>query len=231
MYATAVTLVGYSLAEDYWIAKLSWGASFADGGFVRIAFGSVSIAAPAATYGLQFDAWDPLPPLPERLTPVPGRPGCFKYAALPSDFVSKVAVAWGISVQTVLLDNRQVLSEVGPDAYLDGVSLTLCGVSEMLSSPLPSAPPPAANAPGANMGAFTLGTSHGWRQCGGRDAPNITLSSAIVEDLGNGVWASETVATFDAPPDLLCRWHTREVRRMRRTARCVSGFAQVLLLV
>lgn len=88
------------------LAKNSWGPRFAAGGFFRIAYSSnVGVGNPADTYGLKFTLNDASPAdeaLRFRLSPAPGgRPGCYRYAAAPSDYVSGVAAAFGLPIAQV----------------------------------------------------------------------------------------------------------------------------------
>ncbi|KAI8467901.1 MAG: hypothetical protein J3K34DRAFT_523368 [Monoraphidium minutum] len=143
----AVQIVGYNLEQRFYIVKNTWGSAFAEGGVFRVAFGAAGIANPDDTYGLKFALAKPRPPPSRLLTPSAAKPGCWEYKARPSDFVSRVASAFDVPVQSVLLSNLGVITQ--PDAYLDGVTLTICGARGAAAGAGTPASPPRAAAGGA----------------------------------------------------------------------------------
>jgi C1A family cysteine protease len=87
----AIFVVGYSNRGRYWIAKNSFGQDFADGGFMRIAYGSSGIMPTDNTFVVM---WAPGPGSPRQQPPLPvtkdpSRPGCFRYTAQRTDFLSR----------------------------------------------------------------------------------------------------------------------------------------------
>jgi hypothetical protein len=120
-----VVLVGYDLQRRFWLAKNSWGAGFAEGGFFRVAFdANVGICNPKDTYGFVFSAAD-APALPKLL---PLGKNCYSYRTAPSDYVSKIARVFGVPSQRVLADNSRAIRE--PDMFLGLLNLKLCGVQK-----------------------------------------------------------------------------------------------------
>jgi hypothetical protein len=125
-----VLLVGYDNAHQFWVAKNSWSPQFADSGFFRVRFGAAGVGNPSDTLGLRYAPGPGVsapPPYGGRLEGPARRreAGCRVYRAAASDYVSKVAAAFGLPIQDVLFENRAVLPT--PDMWLGGVALTLCG--------------------------------------------------------------------------------------------------------
>jgi hypothetical protein len=130
-----VVLVGYDLAQEFWIAKNSWGPKFADNGFFRISFdANVGVCNPSDTYGLRFYPIYP-PAQPKLLWPPKGSSACPTYTARSSDYVSKVASMFQMEPEQVLLQNSDKIKS--PDMFLGGLKLTLCGATEPEAKPKP----------------------------------------------------------------------------------------------
>jgi hypothetical protein len=137
----AIQLVGYNLQQGWWLAKNSWGSSFADDGFFRVNFSAnVGIGSSEDTYGLRFVPFKPQPIPASSVQKSATRKGCVMYHATPSDYVSRVAYMFGSSIEDVLLDNLKTISE--PDMLLGGVTVLVCGWAQ-----LPATPAPMLNTP------------------------------------------------------------------------------------
>jgi Papain family cysteine protease len=74
----AVLLVGYNNTGEFWIAKNSWGTSFADGGFFRVKFGVANTIAMDSTFGLTFTPFNSKP-VSIRVTADPDYSECVLY--------------------------------------------------------------------------------------------------------------------------------------------------------
>ncbi len=71
----AVGVVGFSEAEQAWICKNSWGASWGDGGWFKIGYGQCGMDTQFAMYGVEGitpPSPDPSPPPPPPPDPEPG---------------------------------------------------------------------------------------------------------------------------------------------------------------
>eukprot|EP00878_Enallax_costatus_P007935 GHUV01008301.1.p1 GENE.GHUV01008301.1~~GHUV01008301.1.p1 ORF type:complete len:549 (+),score=91.58 GHUV01008301.1:280-1926(+) len=151
-----VVLVGYDNIDQYWIAKNSWGSTWGDSGFFKVAYGECSVltAGTGEAYGVTWkvNGNDTLPAFKlqnVKLQVDPGpKPGCYLYKARVGDYLSKIASLAGIPLDTFMLDNTPYVKDL--DAPLEGTTLLLC-------NPLPgsiysaSAPLPAVKlAPGPN---------------------------------------------------------------------------------
>jgi hypothetical protein len=133
----AVQLVGYDLDHGWWLAKNSWGTSFAEGGYFRVNFtANVGIGSIEDTYGLRFVPLKPRPLPSSRMQTAPAKKGCVMYRAASTDFVSRVASMFGSSIEDVLLNNLRTISE--PDMLLGGMTVLVCVA-------LPPPPPPMKN--------------------------------------------------------------------------------------
>lgn len=77
--------------------------------------------------------WQPVQPPAQQvdLLPISTKPGCYSYTAKPTDFLSRIANRFRISVSNVLLDNRNVITDL--DKPVGGKVLTLCGVDPALT--------------------------------------------------------------------------------------------------
>lgn len=163
----AITLIGYDANQENWLAKNSWGEGFADKGFFRVHFnssGKLGMCNPAETFGLVFKPEKRLQS-PLGLKPAPGRSGCFLYTAQPADYISKVAVLFGMQVHQLLLDNEDTVSDL--DAPIEGKTLVVCNASALL--------PPTA----------TAATN---------SAPPTTVSGALTTSTGRTITQAEGVA-------------------------------------
>jgi hypothetical protein len=136
-YGHAVLLVGYDNRNRVWLARNSWSAAFADGGYFRIGFGVSGIASPTGTYGLRFLPSTP----PQRVPPdlvvaSAAHPGCLEYKAQAWDRIDGVARTFGVPLQRLLADN---LASLGPtlSARPAGKSLLVCGAEEAAAELLP----------------------------------------------------------------------------------------------
>jgi hypothetical protein len=130
-------LVGYDNRNRVWLARNSWSAAFADGGYFRIGFGVSGIASPTGTYGLRFLPSTP----PQRVPPdlvvaSAAHPGCLEYKAQAWDRIDGVARTFGVPLQRLLADN---LASLGPtlSARPAGKSLLVCGAEEAAAELLP----------------------------------------------------------------------------------------------
>lgn len=146
--AHAILIVGYDNEGGYWIARNSWGPTFADNGFFRVKFGACGIAMPGETYGLLYypSAPRPVPPL----SPIPSQPGCFSFKAGAASYASQIADNYGIPVGELLASNPQ-LTMIGPtlraSAFLKpGQAVTVCNPTKNAPSGAAAAAAPAAAA-------------------------------------------------------------------------------------
>jgi hypothetical protein len=122
-----VQVVGYDNIRQAWLIKNSWGPGFADKGFAWVAFDAPSMCDPEDTYGFVFEPYLPPAAALAKLTPAPGRKGCYTYRAVAGEYPEGLASRFGIQVQQLLLDNLDVIKE--PSAVPAGTVLTLCGIS------------------------------------------------------------------------------------------------------
>ena len=119
---------GYNNNAEWWLVKNSWGTGFADGGYFRLAYAAnVNLLDPSETFGLILTP--SCPPPPPKLTNITGRPGCYRYKATPSDYVSKVARTFGLPIEQVLSDNADLVKD-DPGRFLGGHDLTLCNMTQ-----------------------------------------------------------------------------------------------------
>jgi hypothetical protein len=140
-YGHAVHIIGFDNMNKYWIVKNSWGTSFANGGYFRVAFGVSGIGADAI--GLQFDPFQnltserPLKRLPDTLpNKESSRPStaCYEYAAQAGDTVPKVAAIVGSTVRQLVAANADTLG-MSKRSYLEGLTLKVCNASEVAQPP------------------------------------------------------------------------------------------------
>eukprot|EP00878_Enallax_costatus_P009741 GHUV01010173.1.p1 GENE.GHUV01010173.1~~GHUV01010173.1.p1 ORF type:complete len:216 (+),score=39.77 GHUV01010173.1:557-1204(+) len=126
----AVALVGYNNAQQYWIAKNSWGKDWADGGFFKVAYGACSILTPTTgeAYGV---VWQPDEmPAASQLSLTPGpqdKAGCHLYKARAGDYMSKIAWLAGIDLEKFMIENAGIVEDL--DAPLKGISLLVCNAT------------------------------------------------------------------------------------------------------
>eukprot|EP00878_Enallax_costatus_P006198 GHUV01006498.1.p1 GENE.GHUV01006498.1~~GHUV01006498.1.p1 ORF type:complete len:408 (+),score=59.39 GHUV01006498.1:557-1780(+) len=135
----AVALVGYNNAQQYWIAKNSWGKDWADGGFFKVAYGACSILTPTTgeAYGV---VWQPDEmPAASQLSLTPGpkdKAGCHLYKARAGDYMSKIAWLAGIDLEKFMIENAGIVEDL--DAPLKGISLLVCNATrgyDLVSEP------------------------------------------------------------------------------------------------
>ncbi|WIA36917.1 hypothetical protein OEZ86_008162 [Tetradesmus obliquus] len=125
-FGHAIVLVGYNNEERYWLAKNSYGSSWADGGLFRVAYGACSVLTPETgeAYGI---IWTPNQPEDtQKLQPLQKgpKPNCYYYKAQPRDYLSRVAWLEGVPLEQLLLDNAAVIKDL--DTALNGTQLLLC---------------------------------------------------------------------------------------------------------
>uniref|UniRef100_A0A383VH09 Peptidase C1A papain C-terminal domain-containing protein n=1 Tax=Tetradesmus obliquus TaxID=3088 RepID=A0A383VH09_TETOB len=125
-FGHAIVLVGYNNEERYWLAKNSYGSSWADGGLFRVAYGACSVLTPETgeAYGI---IWTPNQPEDtQKLQPLQKgpKPNCYYYKAQPRDYLSRVAWLEGVPLEQLLLDNAAVIKDL--DTALNGTRLLLC---------------------------------------------------------------------------------------------------------
>jgi hypothetical protein len=122
-----VQVVGYDNNRQAWLIKNSWGPDFADKGYAWIAFDAPSMCDPLDTYGFVFEPYLPPAAAPAKLTPAPGRKGCYTYRAVAGDYPDKLSLRFGIRVQQLLLDNLDVITD--PSTVPENATLLLCSVN------------------------------------------------------------------------------------------------------
>ncbi|KAF6264602.1 hypothetical protein COO60DRAFT_1698194 [Scenedesmus sp. NREL 46B-D3] len=123
-YHHAITLVGYNNERQYWLAKNSYGSSWADFGLFKIAYGVSAVMATdkGEAYGV---VWTPSSGHVLQLPVTPGpRPACYWYKARPGDYLSRVAWLAGIPLDRFMLDNTDRVKDL--DTPVQGVQLLLC---------------------------------------------------------------------------------------------------------
>jgi hypothetical protein len=125
--AHAVQVVGYDNSRQAWLIKNSWGPGFAVNGFAWVAFDAPGMCDRQDTYGFVFSPFKPRPSDLPRVTPAPGRQGCYTYRAVAGDYPEGLASRVGIPVQRLLLDNLDAIRD--PSTLPAGTTLLLCGVS------------------------------------------------------------------------------------------------------
>jgi hypothetical protein len=125
--AHAVQVVGYDNSRQAWLIKNSWGAGFANKGFAWVAYDAPGMCDRQDTYGFVFTPLFPQPADLPRLSPAPGRKGCYTYRAVAGDYPERLASRVGIPVQQLLLDNLNAIKD--PSALPAGTTLLLCGIS------------------------------------------------------------------------------------------------------
>jgi hypothetical protein len=130
--AHAVQVVGYDNNRQAWLIKNSWGLGFAANGFAWVAFEAPGMCDRQDTYGFVFTLAQPQPAGLPRLTPAPGRNGCYTYKAVTGDYPEGLASRVGIPVQRLLLDNLVVIQD--PSTLSAGTTLLLCGVSPAVAA-------------------------------------------------------------------------------------------------
>ncbi|KAI8476892.1 MAG: hypothetical protein J3K34DRAFT_202043 [Monoraphidium minutum] len=125
----AVLLIGYNIKEGYWLARSSWGTSFADGGDFRVAFGEAEVGG-YDTYGVIWKPSGGSAAARRAALPVATsqRAGCVTYKTVSGDYVSKVARRAGVPIKRLLEDNVDVIEETG-EPLAAGTVLQLCGTS------------------------------------------------------------------------------------------------------
>ncbi|KAI8476784.1 MAG: hypothetical protein J3K34DRAFT_516360 [Monoraphidium minutum] len=122
----AIVLVGYNSKGGYWLARNSWGTSFAADGYFKVAFECCGLLDEA--FGLTWEPNDPqlLPRL--SFKPAPGRPSCSLYTGQPGDYLSTVAARAGVPLLQLVLDNEDRLAALDQALastevlFLDGIS-------------------------------------------------------------------------------------------------------------
>eukprot|EP00775_Hariotina_reticulata_P007815 gene7815-8012_t len=120
----AVYVVGYSNEKEWWLVKNSWGGSFADQGFMRIAFNACDIMPQGNIFRV---GWVPnvrslVPPLCVQRATDNAR--CFTYTGEWTDFMARISEASGIRLGKLIQDNLAVVEDLGMN--LSRVKLRLC---------------------------------------------------------------------------------------------------------
>lgn len=118
----AITLVGYDLAEGYWLAKNSWGPNWADSGMFRIELNFPGFLM-GDTWGIE---WTPSGNLAQPLkeTKPSNTSGCCSYKATPFDYPSRIAYLADIELSKFLADNAAIITSL--DEPIAGKELLIC---------------------------------------------------------------------------------------------------------
>jgi hypothetical protein len=130
--AHAVQVVGYDNNRQAWLIKNSWGRRFAFEGFATVAYDAPGMCDVRDTYGFVFVPSQRRPIDLPRLSPAPGRKGCYTYRAVEGDYPEGLASQMGIPVQRLLLDNLNVIDD--PSTLQAGTTLLLCSLSSGVAS-------------------------------------------------------------------------------------------------
>eukprot|EP00775_Hariotina_reticulata_P006849 gene6849-7067_t len=186
----AIFVVGYSNKGRYWIVKNSFGEGFADGGFMRIAYGSMGIMPPDQTFVV---LWAPGPQSPRQQPPLPvtrdpTRTGCYRYTAQRTDFLSRIAAAAGVDLATFIKDNVKYISEL--DQQLSGLNLLICNPPD----------PTLIKATYKPAGEWGLAPSNDVPAPAQASAPVVTSSYVLSDDTGG---APPLVAVPDWTPAIV----------------------------
>jgi hypothetical protein len=129
-YGHAVMLVGYNNHDRYWVARSSWGPNVGTRGYFKVAYGVSGVADSSNTWGLRFAPLKPIPAYTAAQVSPAAKQGCYNYKASNSDYLSRVAEKFAVSIKHLALDNLGY-NVKNPQALLGGHTLLVCNAKEV----------------------------------------------------------------------------------------------------